>query len=214
MGSGASAPVQRVSSAEATRRNTEIDQQLLVDKQEEKITFKLLLLGGSESGKSTIAKQMRIIHLNGFGETDLINYRFLVHSNLVELFTQLISAATRLKAHMDDETKRLITAFNAFRKSALFGSHEINDQAKYVIDKLWASSAIQGVYERREEITSLPDNTDYLIERFDQICRSDYIPNQQDILYSRIATTGVHEIRFPFNNRFFRYDLSFSLSDT
>ncbi|KAG8515906.1 Guanine nucleotide-binding protein G(s) subunit alpha isoforms short [Galemys pyrenaicus] len=45
--------------------NKKIEKQLQ-DKQVYRATHHLLLLGAGESGKSTIVKQMRILHVNGF----------------------------------------------------------------------------------------------------------------------------------------------------
>ncbi|KMQ92787.1 rna polymerase ii-associated factor 1-like protein [Lasius niger] len=50
------------------RRSDAITRQLQKDKQVYRATHRLLLLGAGESGKSTIVKQMRILHVNGFSE--------------------------------------------------------------------------------------------------------------------------------------------------
>ncbi|KAF4788207.1 Guanine nucleotide-binding protein G(s) subunit alpha [Turdus rufiventris] len=52
--------------------NKKIEKQLQKDKQVYRATHRLLLLGAGESGKSTIVKQMRILHVNGFNADDLI----------------------------------------------------------------------------------------------------------------------------------------------
>ncbi|KAK4336776.1 hypothetical protein RND71_043863 [Anisodus tanguticus] len=48
--------------------NKRIEKQIQKDKQIFRATHRLLLLGAGESGKSTIVKQMRILHVNGFSE--------------------------------------------------------------------------------------------------------------------------------------------------
>nr|XP_006125387.1 guanine nucleotide-binding protein G(s) subunit alpha isoform X1 [Pelodiscus sinensis]XP_025041545.1 guanine nucleotide-binding protein G(s) subunit alpha isoform X2 [Pelodiscus sinensis] len=48
------------------KRSKSIDKTLKAEKREYKHTHRLLLLGAGESGKSTIVKQMRILHVNGF----------------------------------------------------------------------------------------------------------------------------------------------------
>uniref|UniRef100_A0A0A9W7J8 Guanine nucleotide-binding protein G(s) subunit alpha n=1 Tax=Lygus hesperus TaxID=30085 RepID=A0A0A9W7J8_LYGHE len=50
--------------------NKKINQQLQKDKQVYRATHRLLLLGAGESGKSTIVKQMKILHVNGFSEEE------------------------------------------------------------------------------------------------------------------------------------------------
>ncbi|XP_074868226.1 guanine nucleotide-binding protein G(s) subunit alpha isoform X3 [Carettochelys insculpta] len=48
------------------KRSKSIDKTLKAEKRAYKQTHRLLLLGAGESGKSTIVKQMRILHVNGF----------------------------------------------------------------------------------------------------------------------------------------------------
>lgn len=52
------------------RRSDAITKQLQKDKQVYRATHRLLLLGAGESGKSTIVKQMRILHVNGYSDTE------------------------------------------------------------------------------------------------------------------------------------------------
>lgn len=50
--------------------NKRIEKQIQKDKQIYRATHRLLLLGAGESGKSTIVKQMRILHVNGFSDEE------------------------------------------------------------------------------------------------------------------------------------------------
>uniref|UniRef100_A0A915HJV2 Adenylate cyclase-stimulating G alpha protein n=1 Tax=Romanomermis culicivorax TaxID=13658 RepID=A0A915HJV2_ROMCU len=55
---------------EQRKTNKQIEEQLQKDKQVYRATHRLLLLGAGESGKSTIVKQMRILHINGFNDKE------------------------------------------------------------------------------------------------------------------------------------------------
>jgi guanine nucleotide-binding protein subunit alpha len=89
--------------AEAEKeRSDQIDQELHEDYKKAKRECKILLLGepilphafsirpvalhpgSGESGKSTIVKQMKILHKDGFSDTERAEYRIIIYRNLLE----------------------------------------------------------------------------------------------------------------------------------
>lgn len=53
---------------------------------------KVLLLGSGESGKSTIVKQMKILHQNGYSKDELLEYKPYVYRNALECIKMIINA--------------------------------------------------------------------------------------------------------------------------
>jgi hypothetical protein len=53
---------------DARAKSKHIGKSLQLDHEEDKRRIKLLLLGIGESGKSTVVKQMKIIHIDGFDD--------------------------------------------------------------------------------------------------------------------------------------------------
>lgn len=66
-----------------------IDRELDRARQQEELKVKLLLLGAGESGKSTIFKQMRILHGTPRTEDDLRMYGVVVRSNVITAVRKL-----------------------------------------------------------------------------------------------------------------------------
>ncbi|KAJ8951952.1 hypothetical protein NQ318_013622 [Aromia moschata] len=65
----------------ALARSKKIDRDLRADGERAASEVKLLLLGAGESGKSTIVKQMKIIHELGYSKEEYEQYRPVVYSN-------------------------------------------------------------------------------------------------------------------------------------
>ncbi|XP_025832705.1 guanine nucleotide-binding protein G(o) subunit alpha-like isoform X1 [Agrilus planipennis] len=80
----------------ARARNRKIDQELKEDAYRAQRDVKLLLLGAGESGKSTIVKQMKIIHESGFTSEDFKQYRPVVYSNTIQSLVAILRAMPNL----------------------------------------------------------------------------------------------------------------------
>jgi polynucleotide 5'-kinase involved in rRNA processing len=69
-------------SEEEKKKHATIEIEIEQDKRELRNKVKLLLLGAGESGKSTIAKQLKIIHLNGFTDDEKKSYIPIIYANI------------------------------------------------------------------------------------------------------------------------------------
>ena len=83
--------------SEARARNKEIDRQLQLDGERQNQKVKLLLLGAGESGKSTIVKQMKVIHEDGYTPKECIDHTSVVYSNTVQSMLAILRAMGRLQ---------------------------------------------------------------------------------------------------------------------
>ncbi|XP_037077914.1 guanine nucleotide-binding protein G(o) subunit alpha-like [Pollicipes pollicipes] len=80
----------------AMARSKQIEKNLKEDGMQAAKDIKLLLLGAGESGKSTIVKQMKIIHESGFTAEDFKQYRPVVYSNTIQSLVAILRAMTNL----------------------------------------------------------------------------------------------------------------------
>jgi hypothetical protein len=70
-------------------RSKEIEKRLWEDKKRADKEIKIILLGAGESGKSTIVKQMRIIHNDGFDDRERRQWKNTIFHNLVDAFLDI-----------------------------------------------------------------------------------------------------------------------------
>ncbi|KAL8964006.1 MAG: hypothetical protein Q9183_004779, partial [Haloplaca sp. 2 TL-2023] len=69
---------------EGKQRNEEIENQLKRDKLSQRSEIKMLLLGAGESGKSTILKQMKLIHEGSYSLAERESFKEIIYSNTVQ----------------------------------------------------------------------------------------------------------------------------------
>ncbi|CUA68166.1 Guanine nucleotide-binding protein alpha-3 subunit [Rhizoctonia solani] len=90
----------RSQAEEAKRRSNEIDEQLRLEsiaiKKRRSKERKILLLGQSESGKSTLLKQFRLLHSNGKAfDAERASWRLIIFHNLVRSILNVLEEISR-----------------------------------------------------------------------------------------------------------------------
>ena len=79
--------------------------------------FRSSFPGAGESGKSTIVKQMKIIHESGFTTEDFKQYRPVVYSNTIQSLVAILRAMPNLGivfANTDREVSAPIEAVKSY----------------------------------------------------------------------------------------------------
>ena len=163
---------------------------------------KLLLLGAGESGKSTIFKQMKVIYGKNFTSEERKMMLPTIYSNVILACKVLTEQAGHLE--LMDEVK----AMDAFKTLQDTDENAPIDVALGdAIKELWNDPGIQKVWERRSEY-QLIESVQYYFERLDKIKAASYLPDKDDILYSRVRTTGIVTEAYDINGTIFEmYDV-------
>jgi guanine nucleotide-binding protein subunit alpha len=182
-------------SPEVTNRSRDIDRLLLEHRRKMCREYKILLLGSENSGKSTIVKQMKIIHQNGYTVDELNSYRQTIYTNVIDCAQTLIQALRDLEVEVENPQNR--------RNCDLIMEHSaepdplapLGDHIGKAIFAVWCDPCIPRVLDRSSEFY-LMDSAPYFFDEMQRISSSKYIPTEADVLRARTRTTGISETRF------------------
>jgi len=180
-----------------------INQQLKDERRRLNREIKLLLLGTGESGKSTIAKQLKILHSDGFDEAELLTYKPVITNNILTAYKNIVNA-TEMFGQLPDllsstELKEAVTYF----QNAEPIKDELTPAVATYVKQLYTSPTIQETLTKYSQF-QLPDCTLYLTEHVERLCSPTYVPTQEDVLRCRARTTGIVELDFTFDGIKFR----------
>lgn len=175
--------------------NKKIEKQLQKDKQIYRATHRLLLLGAGESGKSTIVKQMRILHANSFSEDEKKQKIDDIKKNIKDAILTITGAMSTLTPPIQLEHPENQARMDYIQDVASASDFNFPSEFYEHTEMLWKDKGVQACYERSNEY-QLIDCAKYFLDRVHIIKQPDYIPSEQDILYCRVLTSGIFETRF------------------
>ncbi|PNY23627.1 Guanine nucleotide-binding protein alpha-2 subunit [Tolypocladium capitatum] len=206
-------------------RSRDIDRAIRQDEKRLAREVKLLLLGAGESGKSTILKQMKLIYSQGFNKHERLEWKPVIFTNIVHSFRTIHEVMTELNYHFDNpENER--GAWSVRRRAAprtlrqtdpaltdssvrlaqkhmshILVDNEVSLEEKLPQDyfepikALWQDGGVKAAMSKGNEY-ALHDNLAYFIDDMDRLWADGYVPSNQDLLRSRLRTTGITESEF------------------
>lgn len=195
---------QSISAAEkeALARSLEVEKANEEAWQKEQEKIKLLLLGAGESGKSTIFKQMKVLYGKPLDDEERRQMTPVVYSNTISAMKILVDQT------LNYGFEEMIVSKEAFTKiKHSSDTQEIDVDTGNAIKALWEDPAIQKTWEKRSEF-QIVESMKYYFDNIDRIKQSVYLANQQDILLSRVRTSGIVTERYVIDDsQFEMYDV-------
>ena len=187
---------------------------------------KILFLGSGGTGKSTIYKQLKQIHGEGFTDDDRKEFTSHIHAQIINEMTLAFEVVVHYNLRREQREKK--------ENSEDQTSYDDPEDELLIFDEIKLESAplsnmsdcdtlLNYTYNRnssvldtdifnickslwdepiikeiydKRNITMIETSSAYFWDQIDIIQNSSYLPTEQDILLCRFKTTGIYQIHF------------------
>lgn len=153
----------------------------------------VMVIGCGNSGKSTFLKQLKILYMNGFTNSEVQLWRELIHTHFLFGIQEIITCVKNHPSNDMIDLERYAPELEILSKAVVVGPKE--SQAARV---LWNVTE-QVVHDQNYQGYASSCNMDYFMGRLEDIVKEDYLPTNEDILRARQRTAGITEVTFPYN---------------
>ncbi|KAK7834884.1 hypothetical protein U0070_022855, partial [Myodes glareolus] len=123
------------------------------------------------------------------------------HTRSSEL--EYVSGLSKAMLHDSPDVEDLDDARQLFVLAGAAEEGFMTAELAGVIKRLWKDSGVQACFNRSREY-QLNDSAAYYLNDLDRIAQPNYIPTQQDVLRTRVKTTGIVETHFTFKDLHFK----------
>jgi GTPase SAR1 family protein len=130
---------------------------------------------------------MRILYGSGFSTEDRHHYVSSIHHNTL---TCMKVICCQVQEYGFEES---VAAKDEFKAILEMSEHDpVTEVVGAVVKALWADAGVQMAWAKRSEFQVIESNAEYF-KKIDSISAFGYVPPDEDILISRVRTTGIVE---------------------
>ncbi|XP_029293938.1 guanine nucleotide-binding protein G(o) subunit alpha-like [Cottoperca gobio] len=188
-------------------QSSKIEQDIGEHARTEMNVVRILMLGAAESGKSTLIKQIKIIHSHGFSKQELIIFKPAVLDNLLTSIKFVLHGMGMLRINLANEKNKMHARSILSCSQSLGHDDELLPFVAHAACELWADQGVRAATARGYEF-ELNDSALYFFENMSRIIAPQYVPTETDVLRVRVRTCGIIETQFQLNEMIFRlYDV-------
>lgn len=176
--------------------NPEITEQVGFFHKPKNITLRFLMLGGGESGKSTILRQIRRLQGSPIDQAELTVSKAYLKQNIIECMRTLAIQSEMLATVYNFDTS-VSTDLLLIRDRVA----KLNDKGEFTKEmlddfhKLFNDKGIKKTLEYRD-MYYIMDNVDYVLSKMHCIIDDDDIPTIEDYIHCRHRTAGIYRVGF------------------
>jgi len=175
------------SSTDATKKSNLIDREIKGDKKKVGDTIKLLLLGPGDAGKSTFLKQLNLLHTEGNEISNRNNYIRILQDNCfhsMRLLLQCSHPDFKIPPELENDANKIL---NANDLNSVVSSIEVLAKSEFITN-IFSS---RGYYKLQ-----IPCVSEYYWSNASRFAQHDFIPTTEDIMRSRVKTSGIQTVDF------------------
>lgn len=170
------------------KRSSAIDRIIRNNNNTFKRRAKILLLGPGESGKSTVFKQLKIVHTE-YTREELMSYKPVIFSNAISQMRVILEAVAFLGIQLKSEAAlQNAQTILSLPPTSISMDAEIAES----IRMLWEDQGIKEAYALGTQQYQLNETAEYFFDNITRFADPDYCPEERDILRARVRSTGIH----------------------
>ncbi|KAH8834412.1 G-protein complex alpha subunit GpaA/FadA [Flagelloscypha sp. PMI_526] len=157
---------------------------------------KVLLLGASQSGKSTVLKQLKLLYLSKTTQKEYESYRETIFSVLLFEINAILDVLPQLGLELLEKHRREAADIQAYWRQIIRSWDFLVPQDIFDgLSNVLSDPAVKAAIVRSNEF-QLTDTARYFFDSLDRISAPNYTPTDQDILRSYLKTTGITQTTF------------------
>ena len=156
---------------------------------------RLVLLGPTRSGKSTVFHQLSQIHNEGeiksSGDLVAINGKYIQQCSVIQMQNLVQACLNEFRYTLEKEAQNAANMIRDKKAVENCTTTTVGEQ----IGLLWKDSAIQETFKNRDQLSNsvdVTDNCDYFFNNISRISQEGYEPTEKDILLTHKPTTGIY----------------------